>query len=239
MMEVLLRLAMQAHVMGGPERGELLASGRELADEVGEVAVERISSDLAAQGRDAFLRGSIPVGEELPGARVEIGEAGHVRGRPRFEHRRVEGSPEVVGGEYVLAAVDDERGGAGHRVDHPLDARAHSPPGRAAAPAGGPVSRGASQVEKMRPLRLVQTERARDRFEDALGNAGQAAALHPVVVVDTDPGQGRDLLAPQARDLPGSGGGETDLPGSDLRPPRCEEVPYLGLRVHVNDTNPD
>ena len=54
-MEVLLRLAMQAHVMGGPERGELLASGRELADEVGEVAVERISSDLRAQGRDAFF----------------------------------------------------------------------------------------------------------------------------------------------------------------------------------------
>jgi hypothetical protein len=48
--------------------------------------------------------------------------------------------------EIVLAAVDDERGGAGHRVDHPGDARAHSPLGWAAAPAGGPVVRGASQA---------------------------------------------------------------------------------------------
>jgi len=68
--------------------------------------------------------------------------------------------------------------GAGHRVDHPLDARANSPPGRAAAPACGPVVRGASQVEKDAPLGLVQTERARDRFQHALGNARQAAALH-------------------------------------------------------------
>jgi hypothetical protein len=72
MTEVLLRLAMQADVMGGPERRELLASRRELADEVGEAPVERISSDLGAQGGDAFFRGPIPVGEEVPGARVEV-----------------------------------------------------------------------------------------------------------------------------------------------------------------------
>jgi hypothetical protein len=62
--------------------------------------------------------------------------------------------------------------------------------------AGGPVFRGAGQVEKMRPLGLVQQERARDRFEDTLRDARQVAALHPVVVVDADPRQGRDFLAP-------------------------------------------
>jgi hypothetical protein len=56
-MEMLLHLAMQAHVMGGPQRGELLALRSELADEVGEVGVERIASDLRAQGCDAFFRG--------------------------------------------------------------------------------------------------------------------------------------------------------------------------------------
>ncbi len=93
--------------------------------------------------------------------------------------------------------------------------------------------RGAGQVEEMRPLGLVEAERARDRFEDTLRNARQVAALHPVVVVDADPGQGRDLLAPESRDLPRSVGGEADLPGSDLRAPRGEEVPYLGLCVHA------
>src|SRR3984957_15124449 len=144
----------------------------------------------------------------------------------------------MVGGEYVLAAVDDERGGAGHRVDHPFDARAHGPPGRAAPLAGRPVAGGAGQVEEMSPLGFVQAERPRDRSEDTVRDAGQAAALHPVVVVDADPGQGRDLLAPQSGDLPRSVGGEADLPGRDLRAPRGEEVPHFGLRVHLTEVNP-
>jgi len=81
-MEILLRFTMQAHIMGGPQRGELFALRREFADEIGEVAVERIASGLRSQGGDAFFRGPVPIGEEVLGARVEIGEAGHVRGAP-------------------------------------------------------------------------------------------------------------------------------------------------------------
>jgi hypothetical protein len=102
----------------------------------------------------------------------------------------------------------------------------------------GPVFRGASQVEKVHPLGLVQAERTRDRLEDTLRNARQVAALHPVVIVDADPGQGGDLLAPQSWDLSRSVGGEADLGGSDLRAQRREEVPYLGLCVHGFETKP-
>src|ERR1700760_2460554 len=136
-----------------------------------------------------------------------------------MEQRGLERPPEMVGGEYVLAAVDDERGGPGHRVYHPLNARAHGPLGRATASSGDLALRGAGQVEQVRPLGLVQAERARDRFEDTLGNAGQVAALHPVVVVDADPGQGRDLFAPESRDLTRAVGGEADLARRDLRAP--------------------
>ena len=91
----------------------------------------------------------------------------------------------------------------------------------------------------MRSLGLVQAQRARDRFEDTLGSASQVAALHPVVVVDADSGQDRDLLAPESGDLSRSEGGEANRLGSDLRPPRREEIPYLGPGVHDNKTKPE
>jgi hypothetical protein len=85
--EALLRGAVQAHIMGAPKRGEFLTARGKLADKVGEIAVEWIAPDLRPQPGDAFSRGPIPVGVELFGARVEIGEAGHVRRGRRFEHQ--------------------------------------------------------------------------------------------------------------------------------------------------------
>src|ERR1700760_2581676 len=108
----------------------------------------------------------------------------------------------------------------------------------AAAPSGGLILRSPGQVEQMGPLGLIQAERARDRFEDPVGNARQIAALHPVVIVDADPGQGRDLLTPEPGDLPRPVGDEADCPGGDLRAPRSEEIPYLGLGVHGFETKP-
>src|ERR1700760_4915107 len=90
----------------------------------------------------------------------------------------------------------------------------------------------------MRPLGLVETERARDRGEDTLGNARQVAAFHPVVVVDADSGQGRHFLPPEACDLSRPVRGEADLIGRDLCAPRSEEIPYLGLGVHSFETKP-
>src|ERR1700759_3769033 len=48
---------------------------------------------------------------------------------------------------------------AGNALNHPLNARAGVRRGGAAPPPGGPAPRGASQVEKMSPLGLIQMER--------------------------------------------------------------------------------
>jgi hypothetical protein len=44
--------AVKAHVVRGPALAELLAAGRQLADEVGERAVVRVLPGLRAQVRD-------------------------------------------------------------------------------------------------------------------------------------------------------------------------------------------
>ena len=51
-------------------------------------------------------------------------------------------------------------------------------------------------------LGLVELECRGQRLEHALRGTGQAAALHPDVVVDRDPGEHRHLLAAQPLDPP-------------------------------------
>jgi transcriptional regulator of aromatic amino acid metabolism len=60
------------------------------------------------------------------------------------------------------------------------------------------VYTGAGEVEQMRSFGLIQMQRAGQRIEHAVGRAAEVAALEAVVVVDAEPGEGGDLLAPQA-----------------------------------------
>jgi hypothetical protein len=58
---------------------------------------------------------------------------------------------------------------------------------------------------------LVEAEDAGERVEDLLGGLGRAALLQAHVVVDADPGQVRDLLAPQALDPAAPFDGDADV----------------------------
>src|SRR5215218_10020483 len=78
--EALLALGVKAHVVGRPEAAELLASGREFADEIGERSVERVAAGLEPKERGDILGRALPVGEELLGARVEEHETREVDG---------------------------------------------------------------------------------------------------------------------------------------------------------------
>ena len=62
-------------VVLGPADAELLALGRELADQIGEVAVVRIATRFAAQDGDGVVRDPFPIDEERRRAWVEEGEA--------------------------------------------------------------------------------------------------------------------------------------------------------------------
>ena len=81
--------------MGRPEAAELLASGRELADEIGELSVERVAAGLEPKERGDILGRLLPVGEELLGARVEKDEAGEASGGGGEDGNQDAGAPET------------------------------------------------------------------------------------------------------------------------------------------------
>jgi len=68
-----------AHVVRRPERSEELATGRELADEVGEFAVVRIAAGLRTQDRDDVRGDGAPLGVEAVRPVVEEDEARGIR----------------------------------------------------------------------------------------------------------------------------------------------------------------
>ena len=78
MVEVLDAADVEADVVAGPELAELVAAGRELADEVGEITVVGVAAGGRAQGGDDVAGDAVPVEVELVGARVEEDEAGGV-----------------------------------------------------------------------------------------------------------------------------------------------------------------
>ena len=131
-----------------------------------------------------------------------------------------------------MPAVADPSGGVGHRVEHLLDRRADAVVGgvRLRRVLGWPAFPG--QREQVGAFGLVELERVGEGVEDALGGAGEAAALHAHVVVDRDAGEHRDLLAPQALDAAVAAvGRQAGLLGGDPGAPRAEELADLGAQV--------
>ena len=91
----------------------------------------------------------------------------------------------------------------------------------------------------MRPLGLVELQRAGERLENALRDAACVAALEAGVVVDADPGEERDLLAAQAGNAPvATVRAQARLLRCDLRPPRGQELADLVPRVHEPRVTP-
>jgi hypothetical protein len=72
--------AVEADVVRAPAGAELVAAGRELADEVGQTAVVRVASSLRAQVGDEIRGHALPVGIEVDRRGVEEREAGAVGG---------------------------------------------------------------------------------------------------------------------------------------------------------------
>src|SRR4051812_1194377 len=109
--------------------------------------------------------------------------------------------------------------------------------------ASRPGRRGrAGQGEEVVAFGVLEVERVGEGVEDALGGATEAAALHPYVVVDRDPGQHGDLLAAQPGDpsVP-SVRRQPRLLGRDPGAAGAEEVTDLRAKVnrrHVPHVRP-
>jgi hypothetical protein len=92
---------------------------------------------------------------------------------------------------------------------------------------------GAGEVEEVRAFCLVQTQRIRERVEDGFGGAAEVSAFEPVVVLDAEPGERRDLFAAQPRYAALAERPDPDVLRRDPCTPGGEEVADLGLDVHV------
>ena len=151
---------------------------------------------------------------------------------------RVQRAAEPVRAEDVEAPVAHERRHAGHRVEHVLHARP-DPLLRAPASARRRGLRCAREVEQVRPLRLVELQRAGECLEHRLGDAARVAALEPGVVVDADSGEQRDLLAAKPGHAPRAAAvrAQARLLGRDPGAPRGQELADLGPGVHVVEGN--
>jgi hypothetical protein len=110
-----------------------------------------------------------------------------------------------------------------------LDLVQEAPHDRADAPAGGARTRagdragGADQIEQVRALGVIESQRPRQRLEDLLGHAGHLAALEPAVVVRADTGQRGNLFPAKPGHPPLAVAGQTDLLGRQLRPAGGQE----------------
>jgi hypothetical protein len=147
----------------------------------------------------------------------------------------VQAPAEGVGGDDVEAAVADQGGSAGDRVEGVLQPGPHrGGAGGASLPPGRRGVGGAREVEHVVTFGVVEVEGVSDRVQDRVGYAGEVASLQPGVVLDADPRQHRDFRAAQAGHAAVAGGGHVDLVGTDLRPACGEKVADLVAVRHAH-----
>src|SRR4051795_5277004 len=199
----------------------------------------RVAPRRGAQDLGRVAGGAVPVGVERLRSRIEEREAGEVRRPGRCGIQLGEqGASEGVGGEDVQAIVAHIGGGAGDRVERPLDLRP-DPRLRRAPTRGRPGGMGgASKVEEVSALGVVELERSGQRLQHPFGDSAQVSAFQAGVVGNADAGQDSDLFAAQARDASRTVGRQAGLLRRDRGATRGEELLDLLLTLHDDEPRP-
>ena len=144
----------------------------------------------------------------------------------------------MVGGQDVEALVAHERGGAGDRVESPLDLGPDALLGSAPTRPRRHWVRGAGEVEQVSAFGVVELERPSQRLQHAFGDAIHISALEASVVRNADAGEDGDLLAAQSRNAARSVGGQPDLVWGDPRAAGVQKLTDLAPSVHNRRVDP-
>ena len=182
---------------------------------------------------------AVPVAEGRLGSRIEEDEPGGVdRPRGRGVQLGEQRASELVGGQDVEALVAHERGGAGDRVEGPLDLGPDALLGLAPT---GPRRRrlcGAGEVEEVGALGVVELERPGQCLQHALGGPAHVSALQARVVRHAHAGQDGDLLAAESGNAATAVGAQPRLLGRDPGAAGGEELADLLLGLHAAKRRP-
>ncbi len=101
-------------------------------------------------------------------------------------------------------------------------------------PAGGTdLSSRPGEAVQVLALHPVQAQHLGERVEDLVGRMLRPALLQTLVVLDADPRQLRQLLAPQTRHPPPSATAQPGALRGDQRPAGLEELPEIMVIVHA------
>jgi len=123
---VLRAVRVPVDVVLGPPATKVLVLQGELADELHELRIVRVAPGVEVQVGDLAASRGRPVDVERARRLVEEGEPGHVAvvDRQRLEVG-VQGAGQVVAGQDVQAATQDERRVVGQGVQHPVQPGSH------------------------------------------------------------------------------------------------------------------
>jgi hypothetical protein len=144
----------------------------------------------------------------------------------------------LVGGEDVEALVAHERGGAGDRVEGPLDFGPDALLGLAPTRPRWRGVCGAGEVEEVGALGVVELERPGQCLQHALGGPAQVSALQAGVVRNAHAGQDGDLFAAQSGNATSAVGRQSCLLGRDPGAPGGQELTDFLLGFHKNERRP-
>ena len=168
MAERLDAAAVVLDVVRGPADPELVASGGQLTDQVGELAVVGVAAGFGAQAADGGVGDAVPVAIELGRGGVEEDESGEVDRAVRVDERRgVQRVAELVGGQDVQPPVAHERGSADHRVKETLHTGPHPLLGWPATRRTGGICC-THEVGQVRAFDIIELQRAGDALQHLL-----------------------------------------------------------------------
>jgi hypothetical protein len=156
----------------------------------------------ARQHPDLLVGDPVPVREHVPGAGIGEHEPGQVRPVTVEQPRQAADRLEPAGaGKQVAEPVADHRDTGLQAVEQPPCARPDLPAGLGPRPDALPAG-DLGQLPQVLPLGGVQAQRVGQRVHHRHGRVAVAALLDPDEVLHADPGQRRQLRAPQPRSPP-------------------------------------
>ena len=159
--------AVLVNVLFGPVGAELRTASGELADQHGEVFIERIAAGFEPKHRRGQAAGQPPVAVKVLRAGIEKDEPSQIR-FVSFENGGEHRPAQEVGGDEILLGVGDD-GRDVHVVQHPLHRFPHLSRDGLAASCGARRGGGAGQAKQVCTLDVVELQCAGDRIEHALG----------------------------------------------------------------------